>query len=104
MTSAGGTGNKTMKVRYSGASGTQYLSFNYSTQGFMVIEVHIANLNATNSQAGYALTMAGSSPQNTSATSSVDTTAETTLLLTITKATGSDNAVLRSYSVWITQP
>lgn len=92
---------KTMRVRFGGASGTQYvlLSFNTALTA-SYSQILIGNRNATDSQVG---PMAGSTSFSTNAnspiTSSVDTTAETSIVLSGQKASSGETITLEMYLV-----
>lgn len=99
---------KTMRVKYSGAAGTAYMSFALTTQGSVMGITTIANANATNSQTGGTMAVGGNntalSSGATAITSSVDTTAATTILLTGQKATGTDTLTLIGYTCEYIRP
>lgn len=93
--------NKTTRVRYSGASGTQY-GLNVLTTTATAVEMRlIGNRNATNSQVGGM--PGGTGGWGTSATavstSAVDTTAATTVVITGQKASSGEVLTLESYLV-----
>jgi hypothetical protein len=99
MTNSANT--KTIRIRYSGSSGTQYLNQAWGSGAASVyVQQIIANRGATNSQVG---PRASSNPWTTDAalvvTSSVDTTASTTLVITGQKALGSETLTLEGYLV-----
>lgn len=96
--------NKTWRVRFSGASGTQYFSHAVTTIGTGSAVTMIANRGATGSQAGP--TQGGGANgtglgdiASTIATSSVDTTAATSVVISCQKATGSETCTLESFLV-----
>lgn len=92
--------NKTVRVRFSGASGTIFAVATFSTITDSQIECHIANRNATNSQIGNALNSYGASAETGAAqTGAIDTTAATTVVITGQKANSGDTITLESYSV-----
>jgi hypothetical protein len=92
--------NKVIRVRYSGASGTQYLAQTLTTVASFQHMALITNRNATNSQVGG---FSNSQPFATSSsavvTSSVDTTADTTIILSGTKASAGETITLERYLV-----
>ena len=93
---------KTVRARFNGASGTQYLNSPLTSQARLHTPVFIYNRNATNSQIGG--TNAGNQAgygQSTSSqvTSSVDTTAATTIVVTGQLANASDTVTLESWSL-----
>lgn len=92
---------KTIRVRFSGASGTQYLQTNYASAAFLRDQREIVNNNATNSQIGFGGSGTGGWGNGASAntTSSVDTTAATTLVISAQKGTDSDTITLDYYRV-----
>jgi len=93
--------NKTPRVRFSGGSGTIYFTQTYTTQLVAWFEVTIQNANSASSQVGWYRQSngAGSTSISTKTTSSVDTTAATTLLITLQKADSGDTLTLESYTV-----
>lgn len=91
--------NKTLRVRYSGISGTIYLSQALTNQQQIFSTVIIGNRNATNSQVGSQLTTTFTGALSASvSTSNVDTTQATTLLLTGQKGLSSDLLQLEYYT------
>lgn len=102
-----GSGNaKTLRVRFGGISGTQYLAVtstfggtgtNYATWSY------VSNVNAANSQKGWWANTGFTVGTNSApVTSAVDTTAATTLVITGQKATGSETLSLEQYFVRLT--
>jgi hypothetical protein len=102
-----GTNNvnsKLCNVRYSGAGGTLYAQANISSNKFRT-QVQIANRNATNSQAGFDASGGGFGLSAAAiATSAVDTTASTTIVITGQKAVAGDTLTLESYLVELIIP
>lgn len=92
--------NKTLRIRFSGAAGTILYTSTVTTGGGEVVYVgHMANI-ATNSQVFRGVSE-GSTTQNSGGTSTVDTTATTTLLITAQKVTGSETVTLNRFSLEI---
>lgn len=91
--------NKTMRVRWSGAAGTQMLNTTQTTVAFFRDVREFWNQNATNSQRYHA----GSNPYgpgaSVPATMAVDTTASTTVVITGQKANSGDTLTLNWYAV-----
>lgn len=87
---------KTIRVRFSGASGTVYLSQDIASSTGLLTKVLISNRGATNSQVGYVDAPAGT-PSPTLVTSSVDTTAATSIVITAQKGTAGDTVTLEHY-------
>lgn len=91
---------KTIRVRYTGITGTQHYLEAYTSRTQGEFTLYVFNRNATNSQmSSYSgtLSTAGAVVAG-GTTSAVDTTAETTLVITATKATGTDTITLEMYS------
>lgn len=92
--------NKTMRARLGGIGGTVYFTATRTSQLVTYAQVWIGNVNATNSQAGFYLeTSAGATSQGTRATSAIDMTASTTLVITGQKGLGSETLNLEGYGV-----
>lgn len=92
-------GNKTARIRFSGNSGTIFLSF-ISTNITQFNDLRsITNAGVANSQVGSA--PAGNAPFGSTAsamvTSAVDTTAGTTVVHSLQKNTATDNAILEAF-------
>lgn len=98
--------NKTARIRFSGAAGTQYLALTVTTTATYSDVRMISNRGATNSQVGSA--SSGSSMFALSAgtypTSAVDTTAATTIVITGQKASAGETITLEGYSVQLLKP
>lgn len=96
-------GAKTHRIRLAGASGTQYLSLGSTTTASFFDKRVIANTGVTNSQVGGISGNAGASVYGASTssptTSAVDTTASTTVNITLQKATATDNECLEWFKV-----
>jgi len=90
--------SKTMRVRFSGGSGTIFASAAASASVLMNVLAKIQNRGATNSQVGTPATI-GTAAGTAAVTSSVDTTASATVVLTGQKATGTETLELESYLV-----
>lgn len=97
--------NKTMRVRFSGASGTIFATIGLTTQVTTRLSVWIQN-TATNAQnGGFEENHPASGPNQTfGTTAAVDTTAATTVVITGQKATGSETLTLNNYMVEILKP
>ncbi len=95
--------NKTLRIRFSGASGTIYMNPVFTTSVGYASLTMIANRNATNSQVGFASAATngglGTSSASANVTSSVDTTAATSLVITGQKASAGETLTLESYLV-----
>lgn len=85
---------KTIRMRLSGIGGTIFHSQDIASSAGVLFHRIIANRNATNSQVSY-LDLAAASPSLT--TGAIDTTAATTLVITVQKATSGDTVTLESY-------
>jgi hypothetical protein len=99
---------KTGRVRFSGASGTVFHAPSLASIASAAFETLIANVNATNSQKGGSSSAAGTGGWGGSSvalpTASVDTTAETTIVITGQKGTGTDTLTLAGYQVYFIRP
>lgn len=95
--------NKTLRIRFSGGSGTIYMNPVFTTSVGYASLTMIANRNAANSQVGFASAATngglGSSSASANVTSSVDTTAATSLVITGQKALAGETLTLESYLV-----
>jgi hypothetical protein len=93
--------NKNFKIRYSGASGTQYLQLSATATSTLQTQQTITNANATNSQIGWASN--GLNPFTTSSsatiTSAVDTTASTTVVISCLLSNTGETITLNRYLV-----
>jgi hypothetical protein len=99
--------NKSLIVRYSGAAGTLYVNRNNASLDNFRVTGHIGNRNATNSQFGDAVgftSAGGLAMPGSNVTSAVDTTAATTLIIAVQKATAGDTVTLNSYTVELIKP
>lgn len=81
---------KTIRIRYSGIAGTILYSNTWTTQQQVQHNVELANRNATNSQTSGVSLFYTSGLMTPLVTSTIDTTAATTLILTCQKGVGSD--------------
>jgi hypothetical protein len=94
---------KTARLRFSGASGTQYTNINLASNATFQCMTIIANRGATNSQVGSGSGQPvggfGTTGAANVTTSAVDTTAATTLVITAQKATAGDTMTLEGYLV-----
>lgn len=88
---------KTVRLRYSGASGTQYINWGSASRTSVGTAMTISNRNATNSQISSA--SADLSGAGALTTSAVDTTASTTLVLTCQKAISTDSCTMERISI-----
>jgi hypothetical protein len=96
--------NKTLRLRYSGASGTIVSNFTATTQPLLRIEAQITNTNTTTqTTAGITWASAGNSVL-ASTSPGVDTTADTTIVITGQKASSGETLTLVSYNVELTRP
>lgn len=96
----GSTNQKSLRVRFGGASGTVMFQTDQTTAANTIytIETIIQNRNATNSQVSRGNSQYGAGVVN-AATASVDTTADTSIVLSGQKATGSETLALQQYVV-----
>lgn len=92
---------KTIRMRFSGAAGTVFYSQGLASLVSAHQMVLIRNRNSQSSQVGFAAAVAATFTTTTGSptTASVDTSAATTLLFTVQKATGTDTMTLESYEV-----
>lgn len=96
-----GADDKILRVRFSSVSGTVYHQTTATTTATQSILTQISNVNATNAQksgSASALTGFGGS-SGAIVTSSVDTTAATTIVITGQKETAGDTLTLERYLV-----
>lgn len=92
--------NKTIRVRFGGASGTQYAALTMTTSTSAVVGTMISNRGAANSQVGSPSTGRISGAEaGAVVTSSVDTTADSTIVITGAKASSGEAITLERYSV-----
>ena len=96
---------KTVRVRFGGIGGTAYFSASIANQVTTHLITLISNRNATNSQVGSPGLAAGFGVSTSATiTSAIDTTAETTIVLTAQKADGTDTMTLERYLVELIVP
>ena len=97
---------KTSRIRFSGASGSLYHVRDMASSTSWRFWAHFGNAGATNSQKGesWGLSAAGGVTQTIGVTSAVDTTAATTVVISLQKGTAGDTVTLESYSVEIIRP
>ncbi len=100
-TTTNSANNKTCRTRFGGASGTQYQTSVITTSAVLVDIRELGNRNAANSQVGSTVfTTGGLGTSGTGVTTSaVDTTADTTVVITGQKATAGEVLILESYCV-----
>lgn len=95
--------SKTMRIRFSGAAGTAYMSAaGFTTQVSMQADTFFGNRNSASSQVGGTgriSTGAGTFFTTALTTSAVDTTVDTTVVLSAEKASAGDTVTLEWYSV-----
>jgi hypothetical protein len=93
--------NKTLRIRFSGASGTQYVNDVRTAVSAVTYEIWIANLNNTSSQKSFdsSAVFPGTTAVINGTTSAVDTTAATTVVITGQKASAGETITLNWYSV-----
>lgn len=105
-TVTGSGNNKTMRHRFSAIGGTAYGAFVQTTNTNFKWITEIANRGAANSQFGDDGNGGGGWTPSTSAfvTSSVDTSAATTLVITGQKASAGETLTLESYLVELIIP
>lgn len=96
-------GTKTHRVRFGGAAGAQFLSLGSTTTASFGDKRFIVNTGLTNSQLGGVTGNAGASywgaSPSTPMTASVDTTASTTIVLSLQKGTATDNECLEFFKI-----
>jgi hypothetical protein len=93
---------KTLRVRFSGASGTQFMNPTVTASVVTSQITQITNRNATNSQVSASGANASGIVVGSGtalATSAVDTTVETTIVITGQKALGTETLTLERYLV-----
>jgi hypothetical protein len=91
--------NKTFRARWSGGAGTVVWGPTRTTQLGSTTTIWITNRAATNSQAYSSVSNndASTADGNAGGTTSVDTTAQTTIVITAQKASAGDTAQLEYY-------
>jgi hypothetical protein len=104
-THTNGANNKTLRVRFSGAAGTQYCNVVATTTATTVHQATISNRGAANSQVGgHTGVSAFSGSSGAVTTSAVDTTADTTIVISGQKASSGDTLTLERYMVELLLP
>lgn len=93
--------NKTVRVRLGGAAGTAFLNSNVTTSVGTGDVRLISNVAADNSQkgAGASVFTANGGTSGTPVTGAIDTSADTTLVISGQKASSGETLTLESYSV-----
>lgn len=95
-----GADDKILRVRFSGAAGTQYLAATQTTTAGYYTLTEISNRGATNSQVGHAnINNPFTNTTVAPVTSAVDTAAATTIVITGQKETAGDTLTLERYLV-----
>lgn len=91
---------KTIRVRMSGSSGTQFSSIPVASLANTVVHVLIANRAATNSQVSVTeyLNAGGTAGSLTPTTGSVDVSGAVTIVVTAQKSTAGDTMTLEGYT------
>lgn len=95
---------KTLRVRYGGASGTQYLATTPTTTGAIRVSTYIQNRNATNSQVGGPNAVFAYGTGASVVTSSRDTTAAQDIVMTAQLASSGETITLEGYIVELIVP
>lgn len=90
---------KTLRVRFSGTSGTGFLSFNAASLAAQRIVQEISNRGSTNAQYGQAVGSGTANILNTGVTAAVDTTLAASIVISGQKGTLGDALTLESYLV-----
>jgi len=101
FSSTASSNTKVYRVRFGGAAGQSYLALNQSTNSQNRVQCEIANRNSASSQVGAPATStytAFGASAGTLVTSTVDTTASTTIVVTGTLADTGETITLQSYS------
>jgi hypothetical protein len=98
--------NKTFRVRWSGGAGTVVWGPTRTTQAGSTTTIWVANRGATNSQVYSSVSNndASTADGNAGGTTAVDTTAQTTLVITAQKANGADTVTLEDYLCEVIRP
>lgn len=96
---------KTARLRLSGIGGTDFWTGqNLASQALYMFDGHIVNVNSASVQKGMALLGASSMSNSAAVAGAIDTSAATTLVATIQKATAGDTVTLESYLVELILP
>lgn len=94
--------NKTTRVRFSGAAGTEFQNRIITTQASSQQLTSISNAGATNSQRGMGLGSPGTGETtNSIVIGAIDTTADTTIVLSGQKALAGETLTLVKYRVTV---
>ena len=96
--------NKILRVRFGGIGGTSYLSTTRTADSCFADIKKIANRGAANSQFGINTAGYFGSGGTSGATSAIDTSAATTLVITGQKASAGETITLESYLVELILP
>lgn len=96
--------NKIMRVRLGGIGGTAYFQTTQTTQAWYADFRIISNRGVANSQVGPQNSAQFGSGSGSPATSAIDTSAATTLVITGQKASAGDTLTLESYLVELILP
>lgn len=97
MTTTNNANAKTLRVRYSGIGGTVYQQFDLVSSASFMGELIIQNRTAGTQVGATASSVPNTKNGSAATTSSVDTTASTTIVITVSKATAGDTVTLESY-------
>lgn len=93
---------KTPRVRFGGTSGTLYESLTVTNLATCQNIAIIRNVNSESAQVGgYSGTVPFSTSTNSPVTSTVDTSSDTTVVLSNQKATATDNFALEAFSIMV---
>ena len=95
---------KTSRIRFGGIAGTAYRTTADASTAGIADYIFIANANATNAQVGGPATTGAGLGVGTTVTSAVDTTADTTLVISGQLTDGADNITLLHYRATLTRP
>lgn len=100
FTITNGADDKTLRFRYSTISGTAVFSQLFTTNGKVAVDFVMQGRNATNLQVSHAIVTTDTPGAIAPATvaSAIDTTADTTLVITGQKETSGDTITLESYT------
>ena len=98
--------NKTMRCRWSGAAGTVIWGPTRTTQLGSTTRITLANRDSASSQVYSSINNndASTADGNAGGTASVNTGADTSIVISAQKATGSDTVTLEYYKVDLIQP
>lgn len=102
-----GSGNKVLRAWHGAVtSGTKSSEITITTQSNARIDTHFANGNSVSVQwaSGTALTGASTVIASSPAAGSIDTSVATSLILTCTKATGTDSVILKALACEVLKP